>query len=126
MNLICAWCRRAGKYGDLGEKEPLEDPSPTHGICARHEAQLLPARPSLSFPDVELLIVVHRHDLTLFEYLQRRFAGVRGVKVILERREGDRRRGANAKADDRRRLQRRLRHGQVSSLGYTIVRFRRK
>jgi len=92
MNLICAWCRREGKYGDLGEKEPLEDPSPTHGICARHEAQLLPARPSLSFPDVELLIVVHRHDLTLFEYLQRRFAGVRGVKVILERREGDRRR----------------------------------
>ena len=100
MTLICAWCRREGKYGDLGEKEPLEDPSPTHGICARHEAQLLPALP--------------------------RFAGVRGVQVILERRAGDRRREANAKADDRRRLQRRLRHGQVSSLGYTIVRFRRK
>ena len=126
MHVICAWCRREGRYGDLGEKEPPQDPSLTHGICARHEAQLLPALPSLSFPDAELLIVVDRHDHTLFEYLQQRFAGVRGVKVILERREGDRRREANAKADDRRRLQRRLRHGQVSSLGYTIVRFRRK
>jgi hypothetical protein len=126
MHMICAWCRREGKYGELGEKEPPQDPSLTHGICARHEAQLLPALPSLSFPDVELLIVVHRHDHTLFEYLQRRFAAVRGVKVILERREGDRRREADTQADDRRRLQRRLRHGQASSLGYTTVRFRRK
>lgn len=126
MNLICVWCRREGKYGDLGEKDAPEDPSSTHGICARHEAQLLPALPSPSFPDVELLIVVRREEHALFEYLQRRFADVRGVKVILERREGDRRRGTNTTADDARWVQRRLRQGQVSPLGYTIVRFRQK
>ena len=124
MHMICAWCRREGKYGDLGEKEPLEDPSPTHGICARHEAQLLASLPSRSFPDVEMLLVVRRPDPTLFEYLQRRLVGVRGVQVILERRQGDRRREARPPAKDRRRLQRRLRHGQMSALGYTSVRFR--
>lgn len=29
MKVICAWCR-----DDLGEKEPLEDLSLTHTICA--------------------------------------------------------------------------------------------
>ena len=28
MILICAWCKEV-----LGEKEPLADTSPTHGIC---------------------------------------------------------------------------------------------
>ena len=124
MNLICAWCLREGKYGNLSEKELLHDRS--HGICARHEAQLLAEIPSPSFPDVELLIVVHRSDHTLFEYLQPRLSGLRGVQVILERREGDRRREARAQTSDRRHLRRRLRLGQVSSLGYTIVHFRRK
>jgi len=78
----------------------------------------------LSFPDVEMLLVVRRHDPTLFEYLQRWLVGVRGVKVILERHQGDRRREARPPVKDRRRLQRRLRHGQMSSLGYTSVRFR--
>jgi len=78
----------------------------------------------LSFPDIELLIVVRRPDVQLFDYLQRRLEGVRGVKVILERRIGDRRRDARQRAPDRRRLRRRLRLGQASSLGYTVVRFR--
>jgi len=71
-----------------------------------------------------MLLVVRRPDPTLFEYLQRRLVGVRGVQVILERRQGDRRREARPPAKDRRRLQRRLRHGQMSALGYTSVRFR--
>lgn len=28
MKIVCAWC---GKY--MGEKEPLDDPQTTHGIC---------------------------------------------------------------------------------------------
>jgi hypothetical protein len=71
-----------------------------------------------------MLLVVRRPDPTLFEYLQRRLVGVRGVQVILERRQGDRRREARPPAKDRRSLQRRLRHGQMSALGYTSVRFR--
>jgi hypothetical protein len=70
------------------------------------------------------LIVVRRHDVPLFEYLQRRLEGVRGVKVILERRVADRRHELGQRAPDRRRLRRRLRLGQSSSLGYTVVRFR--
>ena len=85
---------------------------------------LLASLPSLSFPDIELLIVVRRHDVPLFEYLQRRLEGVRGVKVILERRVADRRLELGERAPDRRRLRRRLRLGQASSLGYTVVRFR--
>jgi hypothetical protein len=124
MRIICASCRVEGKSGDLGEKAPFDDPSETHGYCPRHAALLLAALPSLSFPDIELLIVVRRHDRTLFDYLQHRLEGVRGVKVILERRLGDRRRAVRERAPDRRRLRRRLRLGQASSLGYTVVRFR--
>jgi hypothetical protein len=108
MKVICASCRVEGRSGDLGEKAPFDDPSETHGYCPRHAALLLAALPSLSFPDIELLIVVRRHDITLFDYLERQLEGVRGVKVILERRASDR----------RHRL------GQASSLGYTVVRFR--
>ena len=126
MRVICASCRVEGKSGGLGEKAPFGDPTETHGYCPRHAALLLSSLPSLSFPDVELLIVVRRHDSMLFEYLQRRLDDVRGVKVLLERRVSDRRREVHARAPDRRRLQRRLRLGQESSLGHTVVRFRRK
>jgi hypothetical protein len=124
MKVICASCRVEGRPGDLGEKAPFDDPAETHGYCARHAALLLASLPSLSFPDVELLIVVRRHDVTLFEYLQRRLQGVSGVKVLLERRLRDRRHHLRQQAPDRRRLRRRVRLGQASSLGYTVVRFR--
>ena len=96
-----------------------------HRGQVRHEPHL-PALPSPSFADIELLLVVRRSDRSLFEYLQRRLVGVRGVEVTLERRKGDRRQATRAHADDRRRLQRRIRHGQMSSLGYTMVRLGRR
>jgi hypothetical protein len=71
-----------------------------------------------------MLIVVRRLDLTLFDYLERRLSGVRGVKVIVERRASERRRQPQRHSPDRRRLERRLRHGHESALGYTVVRFR--
>jgi hypothetical protein len=125
MKIVCASCRVEGRSGDMGEKAPFDDPTETHGYCARHTAQLLAMLPSHAFPDVDLLIVVGRRDQPLYDYLQSRLAGVRGVKVILERRAGDRRRAGYVPSRDRRRLERRLRAGQASSLGYTIVRFRR-
>jgi hypothetical protein len=125
MKIICASCRVEGRSGDMGEKAPFDNPTETHGYCARHTAQLLATLPSHAFPDVDLLIVVRRREQTLYDYLQSRLTGVRGVKVILERRAGDRRHAAYVPSRDRRRLERRLRPGQASSLGYTIVRFRR-
>jgi hypothetical protein len=72
-----------------------------------------------------LLVIVRPNDTALFDYLQGRFAGVRGVKVIIDRRLTDRRRDERSPAaDDRRRVRtRRIRRGEVSPLGYTIVRF---
>src|SRR6266566_5050454 len=99
MHLLCAWCRQEGKPGYLGMFEPLEDPGLTHGICADHKEQLLESMPSRSFPDAELLIVVHRNNITLYEHLQRWVAGAPAVKVLLDR-PGRRRAPAREKAAD--------------------------
>ena|SRR2546425_6738722 len=67
MKLVCARCRSEGKPGDLGERAPLEDHAPTHSICARHQEQFLESLTSASFPDIELLLVVHPKDTALYE-----------------------------------------------------------
>ena len=116
MNVVCASCEREGKPSYFGEREPFDNPATTHGLCARHQEQILEALPSLSFPDAELLIVVRPNDTDLYEYLLPRFADVRGVGVILERR-----RTQEAVGNERR-----VRQGTVSTLGYSVVRFKRK
>ena len=105
--------------------EPLEDPGLTHGICADHKEQLLESMPSRSFPDAELLIVVHRNNITLYEHLQRWVAGAPAVKVLVDRRATDRRSATGPVADERRRVRRRrVRQGTLSPHGgYTVVRF---
>jgi hypothetical protein len=118
-----------GKPGLLGERAPLDDPTETHGICRTHLQQFLATLPSQSFPGVEMLIVVEPAETSLLDYLERRFAGVRGVRVIRDRRRGDRR--AASPTDEpppgdeaRREQERRLRPDEPSPLGYTIFRFR--
>jgi hypothetical protein len=124
MKALCAWCQSEGRPDDLGEREPLDNPARTHCICPHHRERLLELLPSRSFPDVELLVIVRRNDTELFEYLQGRFAGERGVRVIRDRRMRDRRRDESPVTDERRRVRtRRIRSGDVSPLGYTIVRF---
>jgi hypothetical protein len=105
--------------------EPLENPALTHGICADHMEQFLESIPSRSFPDAELLIVVHRNDVTLYEHLQRWVADAPAVKVLFDRRATDRRSGTRPIADERRRVRtRRIRQGTISPHGdYTVVRF---
>jgi hypothetical protein len=41
MKLICAWCQQEGVPSFLCEVEPLDDPTETHGICARHRFEVL-------------------------------------------------------------------------------------
>jgi hypothetical protein len=41
MRILCAWCCHEGQPGYLGEREPLDNPAPTHGVCAHHKAQVL-------------------------------------------------------------------------------------
>src|SRR6266566_1936529 len=104
----------------MGEREAYDNPATTQGFCSRHKRQALEALPSQSFPDAEMLVVVHRTDTDLYEYLLPRFAGVPGLMVILERRRPDR------PEAERDREERRIRQGTVSALGYTVVRFKRK
>src|SRR5213593_206621 len=90
MRVTCAWCQREGEPASLGERAPLDDPAETHGICRRHTLGLLDRLPSRSFPGV-LLLVVSQHEADLYENLQRELAGVSGVRVMLERRQSERR-----------------------------------
>jgi hypothetical protein len=125
MKVLCAWCLCEGKPGYLGECEPLEDPEVTHSICAGHRDQLLEGLRSRSFPDAAVLIVVGRNNSELYEHLRWSFAGVPGVKVIVDRRMDDRRSAQHHVTDDRRLLgTRRIRQGVLSPLGlYTTLRF---
>jgi len=115
MRVLCAWCCREGLPGYLGEREPLDNSEATHGVCAQHKARLLESLPSQSFPEVQLLIVVHRDGTALYEKLTRLFAGTSRVKVIVDRRVSEEFGPARA---------RRIRKGTMSPLGgWTIVRF---
>jgi hypothetical protein len=109
----------------MGERAPFDNPEPTHGICAYHQAEFLESLPSRSFPDVELLIVVHENNTTLYEYLKRSLAAMTRVKVILDRRVSDRRAATGRGSAERRYVRtRRLQEGTVSPLGgFTILRF---
>ena len=125
MRVTCAWCQREGQPASLGERAPLDDPAETHGICRRHTLDLLDRLPSRSFPGVRLLLVVSSRESGLYEHLQRELAGVSGVQVMLERRRGERRLAPQSVPDEQRRIERRLRQGEVSALGYTVIRFGR-
>jgi len=113
MRVLCAWCNREGQPGYLGEREPLDNPEPTHGVCPSHKVKLLESLPSRSFPDAEMLIVVRPDDIMRYESLKHSFALMPRVKVIVDRR-----------VSDMPRLERTRRIRQGSLLGgFTIVRF---
>ncbi len=40
MKLVCAWCAKEGKPALMAEKEPLSDPTETHGLCPDHRKQV--------------------------------------------------------------------------------------
>jgi hypothetical protein len=125
MVVLCAWCCRDGEPGYLGEREPLDNPEPTHGVCTPHKLQLLESLPSRSFPDVELLIIVRRDNIALYWQLERVFAALPNVRVMLDRRGPERRAVPCSDSHGPRRMStRRLREGTISPLGgFTIVRF---
>ena len=123
LRAFCAWCQRDGGPSFLGDREPLDDDSETHGVCRRHLQYILAALPSYSFPDVTYLVVVRPGEHALHDYLERAFLGVRGVKVIMDRRARERRRLQGRGPDDRRQVERRQPRGISYALGYTTVRF---
>jgi hypothetical protein len=124
VKAFCSWCRREGREGYLGEREPLSVPGETHGICLRHREQVLATLPLGSRPDVRLLIVVDRDQSDVYAYLTHSLRGVRGVCVLLDRRQAERRRTAGPVVVERRRGERRLRLGRrYEGLGVQFLRF---
>jgi hypothetical protein len=123
MKAVCAWCQQEGRSGVLGDREPLDDPSETHGVCARHSEKLVEQLPSVSFPGIRMLIVVRRTEHALFDHLAQSLAALPDVAVILDRRQRERRQTPGDPATERRRVGRRIRTAPFSSLGYLVVRF---
>ena len=123
MRVICAWCQQEGRSGLLRVREPVSDDSETHGICERHQQAMFEAFPSTSFPATRWLFIVPRDEAARYEHLVQLLRDVPGTAVILDRRRGERRRGAESPSRDRRQIDRRVRRPETSSLGYAVVRF---
>ena len=41
MIVVCAYCAKEGKPALIREKDPLDDPRVTHGVCAEHQLRLV-------------------------------------------------------------------------------------
>ena len=41
MTVVCAWCQHQGRQTVLREKEPLDSPVVSHGICEEHVVAFL-------------------------------------------------------------------------------------
>jgi len=79
--------------------------------------------PAPSDPDLRALFVVRDRDTGLYDYLQNTVGRLPDVKVIMERRYTQRRQRAEPIEDERRRFDRRIRHGKIV-FGYTVYRFK--
>ncbi len=79
MITVCAWCQRY-----MGTKDPLGDPTVTHGICGTCALrQQLGEMPTL------VISREHAETLPLFQSL---LTGVPEIRVVVDRRQGERRR----------------------------------
>ena len=89
MFTVCAWCQRYLGPGDA-------EPAVSHGIC-----EPCSARQRWSENPV---IVVARHRADLRDVLEHLLRGEPAVRIVVDRRVGDRRRsrGAPASGGDRR------------------------
>jgi hypothetical protein len=111
MVTICAWCQRY-----LGTKEPLADPSLTHGICKTCAMrQQLGGSPTL---------VISRERADALPFLTGLLHGMPEIRIIVDRRRGERRRSTLA-SEVREELseaaERRLASERRQRLGLLVV-----
>ena len=88
MVTVCAWCERF-----LGARD--DEPKVTHGICA-------PCAARQRWSDTPVVVIApHRADLQpLLEHL---LHGEPAIRIVIDRRAGDRRRGRGEPDAERRR-----------------------
>jgi hypothetical protein len=99
MITVCAWCQ---KY--MGMKDPLADPAVTHGIC-----NTCALRQRIG--DMPTLIIAKERADTL-PVLRALLTGTPAIRVVVDRREGERRRLAEAAEAERRAPRTDRRQGQ--------------
>lgn len=115
MKAVCAWCRAEGRPGLIGERPPFEDPAEVRGICWAHKLEVLArtrtssGAPLSSLRDehVRFLVVVARHDADLFARVSEQFLDDPRVRVLVDRRQRERRQGRQPSWQERRRAERR-------------------
>jgi hypothetical protein len=81
-------------------------------------------RPIPAQPQGEYLVVVARDRRDLYDYLSQKFSGEPGIRVVQERRTGDRRRSERTSPLERRRRDRRSRplvDAELRRFGFAIV-----
>jgi hypothetical protein len=122
MKALCSWCQAEGVPAYLGEREPVDNPGETFGVCPRHMVEVLTAPRSRPSTSVQLLIVVALGDRSLHEYLCRRLATIEGVKVLLERRQSERRSERRPVSLERRQTERRQQRSTAQFMGCSFVR----
>jgi hypothetical protein len=91
MVTVCAWCQRY-----LGTKDPAENSSVSHGICASCIARQ-------KWPDSPTL-VVSKTRAELAPILEELLRGTPEILIVVDRRSGERRgRGPTGEPPDRRK-----------------------
>src|SRR5262245_40188553 len=111
MVTICAWCQRF-----LGSKEPLADPSLTHGIC-----KTCALRQQLGG---SATLVVSRERAGAVPFLMGLLNGTPEIRVIVDRRRGERRRSSLAdqvREESLDAAERRLANERRQRLGLVFV-----
>ena len=100
MITVCAWCQ---KY--MGMKDPLGDAAVTHGICNTCSLrQRIGEMPTL---------VIAKERADTLPVLRALLTGTPTIRVVVDRREGERRRLAEAAEAERREHRTDRRQSQV-------------
>jgi hypothetical protein len=105
VKAVCVRCRVEGRAGVIGERPPLDDPTPVAGVCWTHKLESLGQRRGATADPV--LVVIGRHEPAVYARVSEQFLDDPGVRVILDRRKGERRRQAQLFWGERRRGDRR-------------------
>jgi hypothetical protein len=105
VKAVCVRCRVEGRAEIIGERPPLDDPTEVPGICWTHKLELLKDRAGSG--GEPFLVIVGRHDPTLYSSVSEQFLDDPGVRVVSDRRKAERRRQARLFWGERRRTDRR-------------------
>ena len=102
----------------------FEDETPSALPDAPPTRLALPRPPPQAPANPRHLIIVAAGRVKLYDHLRRAFAGNDAVEVLLDRRVGERRRGAQSHAPDRRQSDRRITPAiadQLKAIGWAVV-----